>query len=31
MKILIVGSYGLVMGNLVARLDREKNDVYVLT
>ncbi len=31
MKILIVGSYGLVMGNLVARLHREKNDVYVLT
>ena len=31
MKVLIVGSYGLVMGNLVARLHREKNDVYVLT
>lgn len=31
MKVLIVGSYGLVTGNLIARLHREKCDVYVLT
>lgn len=31
MKVLAVGSYGLVMGNLIARLHREKCDVYVLT
>ena len=31
MKVLIVGSYGLVVGNLVARMHREKCDVYVLT
>lgn len=31
MKTLIIGSYGLVVGNLVARLYREKYDVYVLT
>lgn len=31
MKVLIVGSYGLVVGNLVARLHRERCDVYVLT
>ncbi len=31
MKVLIVGSYGLVTGNLVARMHREKWDVYVLT
>lgn len=31
MKVLLVGSYGLVVGNLIARLHREKCDVYVLT
>lgn len=31
MKVLIIGSYGLVVGNLIARLHREKCDVYVLT
>ena len=31
MKTLIIGSYGLVVGNLVGRLYREKYDVYVLT
>lgn len=31
MKVLIVGRYGLVVGNLVARMHREKCDVYVLT
>ncbi len=31
MKVLIVGSYGMILGNLVARLNREKCDVYVLT
>lgn len=31
MKVLIVGSYGLIVGNLIARLHREKCDVYVLT
>lgn len=31
MKILIVGSYGLVVGNIIARLHREKCDIYVLT
>ncbi|MDE5907852.1 MAG: NAD(P)-dependent oxidoreductase [Lachnospiraceae bacterium] len=31
MKVLIIGSYGLVVGNLIARMHREKCDVYVLT
>ncbi len=31
MKVLIIGSYGLIVGNLIARLHREKCDVYVLT
>lgn len=31
MKVLIIGSYGLVVGNLISRLHREKCDVYVLT
>lgn len=31
MKVLLVGSYGRVVGNLTARLHREKCDVYVLT
>lgn len=31
MKVLIIGNYGLVTGNLIARLHREKCDVYVLT
>lgn len=31
MKVLVVGNYGLVVGNLIARLHREKCDVYVLT
>lgn len=31
MKVLIVGNYGLVVENLIARLYREKCDVYLLT